>query len=463
LTRPSLSAAEQARLRKIFEHAAAKTPATCQDFDHVLDLLDQCVAGEPGNVNYVRAYVETLQKKYHDNGKGSTLAQFKERGLRNALKTALEQQHWEEAIQHGLKILCVNPWDVPTLTALVMAAKKLGYAECETYYLRCAIRANPDDPETNRLCAMAATDRGLLDQAIAFWHRVEKAWPGDEKVKQSISTLVVQRAWSPDELSQGDAMSRKLYLQAQQQVKLSQENTLLQSIEQEPEKLANYLELSQLYLNQQRYGECEDILARAYAVSGRDADVRDKWEDAQLRHLRQQIAQTSDPDVEKELRQAYFQKDLETYQNRVERHPTNLLYRYELGRRYLMAKRYTEAIGELQVAQKEPNRKGRVLLALGQSFQQIRQYRLAMSHYESAIEEIPDRDVEDKKRVLYAAGRLALALKNLDTAENHLTALAGLDFSYRDVWAMLKKIAKLRQNSASVLAQDENGSSQGAG
>jgi hypothetical protein len=76
---------------------------------------------------------------------------------------------------------------------------------------------------------------------------------------------------------------------------------------------------------------------------------------------------------------------------------------------------------------------------------------------ESAIEEIPDRDVENKKRALYLAGRLAMALKDVDTAERHLTALAGLDFSYRDVWTMLKPIAKLRPNPESALAQNGDG------
>ena len=63
-SRPTSASAKQVRLRKIFEHIAAKTPATGEDFDYILDLLGQCVAGEPGSVNYVRAYVETLQKKY---------------------------------------------------------------------------------------------------------------------------------------------------------------------------------------------------------------------------------------------------------------------------------------------------------------------------------------------------------------------------------------------------------------
>jgi hypothetical protein len=69
-----------------------------------------------------------------------------------------------------------------------------------------------------------------------------------------------------------------------------------------------------------------------------------------------------------------------------------------------------------------------------------------MSHFEEAIREIPDRDAENKKKALYYAGRLALAMKDLDGAERHLSTLAGLDYSYRDVSDLLKKIEEMRQS-----------------
>jgi hypothetical protein len=48
---------------------------------------------------------------------------------------------------------------------------------------------------------------------------------------------------------------------------------------------------------------------------------------------------------------------------------------------------------------------------------------------------------------LYLAGKMAMALKDFDSGEKHLTMLAGLDFAYRDVSALLDKIAGLRDNA----------------
>ncbi len=455
--REPLSPAKRKRLEKVFEHASKKASAST-DYDYTTELLGQCVAGDPGNLTYVRSYIENLQKKYGGNKKGSPLAQFKERGSRSALKKALSQEQWDEAIRFGLKALTVNPWDAPTLTGMATAAAKSGDRDCELYYLRCALSANPKDPEGNRLYGIALGERGLFDQAIACWHRVEEARPDDDEARRAIAVLTVQKARSRGEFDDDDNTSRKLRAKAQQQEETTAEQRILQKIENDPKNLTNYLELSQYYIGEERYQDSEQILAKAFEASGGSQEVREKWEDSQLRNLRQKIATAKDPESKKKLQEEYFEKDMEVCKYRVERYPNNLAFKYELGYRYMLTKRYPEAIQELQVAKNDPRRKGVCMLVLGQCFQQIKQYRLAMSHYESAIQEIPDRDADNKKKALHLAGRLAMSpvMNDIDTAEKHLTTLAGLDFSYKDISTLLDKIAKLRENPDSRPAKESS-------
>jgi len=115
----------------------------------------------------------------------------------------------------------------------------------------------------------------------------------------------------------------------------------------------------------------------------------------------------------------------------------------------MKTKQFAEAIQELQAAKNDPRRKGVSMLALGECFQQIQQYPLAKTHYEAAIQELPERDVENKKKAIYYLGRVALYLRELDTAEKHLTTLASLDFTYKDVSHLLDKIRQLRENPES--------------
>ena len=442
--REALTPAKRKRLEKVFEHASKKVTGG-NDFDYASELFAQCVIGEPGNINYVRAYIENLQKKYNNNKKGASLAQFKERGSRSALKKALAQEEWDEAIKHGLKVMTVNPWDTVALTGMATAAAKSGDRDCELFYLKCALTPNLKDPAANRNYGIALAERGFLDQAIACWHRVEEALPDDDDAKRAVAVLTVQKARSRGEFDDDDT-SRKLRVKSQQQEELTLEGKLQQKIQRDPQNLATYFELAQVYLADERFREAEEILGKAYKLSNGDPDTREKWEDAQLRYLRQKISKTQDPEAKKNLQQEYFEKNLEGCKNRVERYPNNLAFKYELGYQYLLTKQYNEGIRELQVAKNDPRRKGVCMLALGQCFQQIKQYRLAMSHYESAIQEIPDRDAENKKRALHLAGRLAMGLDDLHVAEKYLTVLAGLDFTYKDVSALLDKIAKLREN-----------------
>ena len=456
MAREPLSPAKQKRLQKVFEHAVKKAEAASSpnDFDYVTDLLIQCVRGDPSNAIYIRAFLENLQKKYGNNRKGSPLAQFKERGARGALKKALAQENWDEVIHQGLKVLVVNPWDLSVLIPMAKAASKSGDFDCELCYLKTALTGAPKDPKCNRLFAIALSERGLLDQAITFWRRVEEALPDNEEAKRAMSVLTVQKARSTGKFDEDDETTRKLRVRAQQQEDVTFEDRLRKKIQGDPENMSLYMELAQFYITEERYHDAERQFEKAYELSNGDLDIREKWDDSQLRHLRQKITRAHDPATKKKLQNEYFQKDVTVCKNRVERYPNNLAFKYDLGYRYMKTKQYAEAIRELQGAKNDPRRKGSCMLLLGECFQLIKQYRLAMSHYTEAIQEIPDRDADNKRKSLYLAGRLALALKDLDVAEKHLTNLAGLDFTYKDVSKLLDKIAKLRENPESATVQE---------
>ena len=63
-----------------------------------------------------------------------------------------------------------------------------------------------------------------------------------------------------------------------------------------------------------------------------------------------------------------------------------------------------------------------------------------------AVEALTDRELELRKRALYRAGVLAAGLKDLDAAQKHLSAVAGLDYGYRDVAQRLDKLRSTKHN-----------------
>ncbi len=453
--REPVSPAKRKRLQKVFEHASKQMSQ--DNFDYATELLNQCVLGDPGNLIYVQSYVGNLQKKYKNNRKGANfVVQLGQRGAKSAARKAISHEKWMDAIRNGLKVLTVNPWDVGTLTAMATASEKMGDDEVELFYLKCALQANMNDPQVNRQCAEALAARGQYDQAIACLHRVEKLKPDDEEIQKLISKFAVQKTIDRGGLGKGDP-SKTQQAAVAEGPQISREEQLQQAVRRKPKELPGYYELSQYYIDEEQYEKAAEVLQKAYDISGQDADVRERMEDVQLRALRQKIIAAQE-EVDKgggdaakaamaKAQKALVDAEVEVFEKRVERYPNNLEFKFKLGQRYQMAGRYNDAIKQFQLSRTDPRRKGVCMLCLGQCFQKIKQNRLAKDHYETAIQEIPDRDAENKKMALYLAGKIAMHLEDLDTAEKHLTALAGLDFTYRDVSALLDSIAQRRDNS----------------
>ena len=107
--------------------------------------------------------------------------------------------------------------------------------------------------------------------------------------------------------------------------------------------------------------------------------------------------------------------------------------------------RIKEAIGELQKARVDEGLAGQCLLALGQCFQQIKQYALAATHYDQAAAKL-DEQSEDMKKTLYLGARLAMGMGNLKKANEFASKLAAIDFSYKDVGGLLDKITQKLHN-----------------
>ena len=85
-------------------------------------------------------------------------------------------------------------------------------------------------------------------------------------------------------------------------------------------------------------------------------------------------------------------------------------------------------------------------MSLGHCFAAIKQYKLAQTNFEQAVDSLSEREMDQKKEAMYLAGKVAVHLKDLDTAEKHLNALAALDFGYKDISEWLDKLAKLRED-----------------
>jgi len=457
-----LPPAERARLAQCFQRGTQAAPTNA---DYAIDMFCLCVAGDPGNAVYLQALLGTLRKKFAGKKAGGLAGLFAGGGGRSLKKLALNAQ-WRDVIKQGIDIIKTNPGDHSCLLAMAEACGNLMLPDAQAVYLRAALDASPTDAEVNRQCARFAANQGQFDQAIECWRRIAKLKGLAEEADKEIARLSVEKTISAGQgmmgrgsaggkAGGGSAPGAKPDEAGPGGDRLAE---LKRAIRDNPAAVDNYLELADLLEREGTIAEAEQMLAKALAVSGAEIRVREHVEDRQLRWARHKVMvaekrlETADsPDARatlEKLKAAQVKQEIDIYAARSARYPENLTWKYELAMRLKAAGNYSEAIRLFQEAMKDAGRKGAVSLELGECFQKIKQYDLAMRNYQEAVEGLSDRQLDLRKRALYRAGVLAAGLNDTDAARKHLQALANLEYGYRDVAQRLEKLSPVKDKGA---------------
>jgi len=451
-----LSPAERSRLSQCFQRG---TQNAATNLDYAIEMFSLCVLGDPGNAIYLQSLLGVLRKK-HGAKKAGGLGAFWPGARSGGLKKLADKAQWRDIIKQGVEILKSTPADNGTLLAMADACGQLQFYDAQKVYLKSALDAAPADAEVNRQCARFLANHGEFDQAIACWVRVANVKGLEDEAQREIARLQVEKTIVAGHGMTGRAPAGSGSKAAAQAAQPGQPTdtiaALKQVIQERPTQIEAYLELADLLERDATVEEAEAVLMKALAASGNDLKVREHLEDRQLRWARHRvhIAETRlqeedtpvNRDVLERLRATQVKHEVEIYSARCARYPENLSWRYELAMRLKAAGNHAEAIKHFQEVLQDARRKGAVSLELGECFQKIKQYQLAMRNYVTAVESLTDREMELRKRALYRAGVLAAGLEDRDAAQKYLSILAGLDFGYRDVAQRLDKLAAAKDN-----------------
>ena len=116
----------------------------------------------------------------------------------------------------------------------------------------------------------------------------------------------------------------------------------------------------------------------------------------------------------------------------VENHPTDRRYKFELGKRYLKAKKLDEAIPLFQDSRGDPRYRTQSLSYIGQCFFYKKWYMDAIESFQEAYENLDSKESAMAKELLYNLGRAFEADNNDAEALVNYRKVAQLDFNFRD-------------------------------
>ncbi|HZZ28424.1 MAG TPA: hypothetical protein VFE46_10520, partial [Pirellulales bacterium] len=432
-----LSPAVRRRLQEQYERG--KQNRQTRNYDYAADMLTLCVVGDPGNPFYTQEFLANLFCKYTSSKSAGITAGIRTKAPQFSMMNASRKKDWHGLIKSGLEVLKINPWDSSALMQVARACGELGHVKSQVLYLDRACEVDQKNYEAWWERGHALEKDARFDDAVKSWMKAESiakvASEDADQAHRAISRLQVDLTMksnvqqdeaknSPSKPSneQPESTAELAFKAAAAGLKINRRtraDELQEKIAATPGEYMLYGELADIHERTGDYNEAENVLNRGLDATG-DLRIREQLEDVQIRRMKHQLliaerraSELKTPEAQQMVEQIGAElnnQELEVYRKRVDRYPTNTHWKFEVGVRLKKTGNHAEAIKMLQNARNDPKHRGMVLLDLGECFQYIKQYKLAKQHYVQAVSAIPDKEIEHRKKALYRAGVLAMAL-----------------------------------------------------
>ena len=451
------------------------------NYDYGIRLLLSCCELDPANLIYRQALRRTQKLKYKNNLRGSRLAWLTNARTKARMKRALASKQHVAVLNFGEQVLTRNPWDVGAQMAMAQAADALGLLDLAVWNLEQARQKSPDDASLNRALARLYEKRGNFKQAIALWEMIHKADPDDNeaagKSRQLAAQETIARGQYESAVSgasgripreepsssetprpqlarkKSEPLSENREAAAEGEGSVSEKRTAREAatqkarIEADPTNPNVYLQMAAVHRKNGQLDQARAVLTKGLAPTGNHFELTVELADLEIEPFRQNLAITEErlqENPDDELRRIRVRllkeinaRELELYRIKVDRFPSELPNRFELGVRLLRAGQVEEAIRELQAARSDPKVHWKCLLYLGHCFKGRNNWKLARRNFDEALQNAPQGEEAARKELYYQLAQGCADAGELEDAINYATELANLDFSYRDIGTLL--------------------------
>ena len=441
----------------------ARSAVELRNHGYAISLIQAVLKDNPGFLDGRKLLrrVEILSTK----GKKAFLSGLSTASLRGA---SVMKKDPKAAMELAEKSLETDPTNSQINHLLKEAAKAAGFPEIAAFALETIVESDPKDTKTMHELGEHYLTMGLPDEAVAIYSKIAELNPADltavKRSKDAAATASMKSGGWEKAQSYRDVMKN-----SEEAISLEQKGRVVRSadmIDEQLHELYPQWEVAQdnvdltrriAKLWEDRFVEKQDSesldAALSYynhtntLVSGSDPAVARKLGDLHLKQLDLHIKQldewfTSGGDQHEDA--ATYRAELEALKvqkaellvaeakKRVERNPTDLQLRFELGEQLVIAKQYTEAIQELQKARQNPNARLKAMNLLGQCYTEKNMLDIAVKQFQDCASEILAMDAT-KKEVLY---KLGLVFDRMGKKEESLKCMKDIyevDYGYLDV------------------------------
>jgi tetratricopeptide (TPR) repeat protein len=367
----------------------------------------------------------------------------------------------KHAIEMLEGVLADQPYHRQANLVLKEAAVAAGWPEIGVFALRTLLEENSRDVKVLHELGRLYHELGESDREVEIYNQITEIDPLDAEARRlgkdaSAHASMKGGGWT-EAGSYRDLIRDKeaaISLEQQSRMRLTGESLdqqIAETFARQKTEPAN-IDLARRLgaLNEQKEDFEAAIGWYQYAADltkGADAGLVRKVADLKIKQLEREIAadeeflSTHDAGHElygkksedlKAAKKSRAEILLDDARGRVERNPTDLQLRFELGAHLVDAGCFREAVPELQRARQNPNARLKAMNLLGCCYGELGMLDLAMKQLEEASSEVLSMDAM-KKEILYNLGLVYERLGAREKSLNCMKQIYQADYGYKDV------------------------------
>jgi tetratricopeptide (TPR) repeat protein len=367
-----------------------------------------------------------------------------------------------EAMAIAEQILNGDPNNASAHRIIVDAANALELPHTAVLSYETLIKQSPKDRNlaidfANALAAAGDISEGENNRGEKILMDLLRDNPQDGDLSKALKNLSARKTMDEGgygALESGQGSFRDILKDKKESASLEQEKRVVKTedtterligeyetrLENEPNNLKLVRSLAELYTQKKQFPRALEFYDRIKSSGmGNDPSLDTAIAATIVRRFDHQISEINPFDAGHAEKVAAIQAEklafqLTECQKRVEKFPTDLAIRFEMGVLHFLAGKIGEAIQEFQKAQGNPHKRLAAMGYLAQCYAKRKMYDLAARTLQNAIKEKPVFD-DEKKELTYNLGCVLESMGKKEEAIEQFKLIYELDISYKDVAA----------------------------
>jgi tetratricopeptide (TPR) repeat protein len=426
------------------------------NYDYAIEMFTQVLAREPSVFEIRKTLRETQVAKCGKSGgffkrafsRASSSPQVA-KGQMALRRNPLEAMNVAEEILNS----DANSHDGHKLMAEAALAAEM--PKVAIMSLEALVKAAPKDKELTYQLAEAYAMSGEKTKGENVLADLQRSFPNDQEISQKLKDLSARKTLDEGgygALAGGGGSYRDVLRNKAEAVSLEQQNRQVKTddssdslikdwedrLKAEPTNLKMLRNLGEVWAERKQYDKSLSYYERMTAVDGgADASLLAKIAEIKVRKFDQAIAQL-DPaaeDYADKAAQLKAERDafrVDNAKQLVDRYPTDLQLRFDLGKLYFESGKISEAQVEFQKAQANPNRRIQAITYLAKCFEKKNMFDLAARRLQEVVKDKLTFD-EEKKDLVYTLGCVFDKMGKKEESIEQFKLIYETDMAYKDV------------------------------